>query len=305
MDPKKLLEQFLGPGGLSQQAQRAKDMLSGATSGQGAGGGGLSGMLGQLGGMLGNRQEPQPPVQGGNPAGGNLPQHWGQPGAPAPSQGGGGQGGGLGGGLGGLMGNIPGGAIGALGGAGLLAVLLGQKSVRKMAGGLMSVGASAALGALAYRAWQNWNTGQPVAAAPLATAADAPAENSPFLPTADATGQPFALSLIKAMIAAANADGHIGPEEHKQIFDAANRAGFDADAKAFIFDALANPPSVRQIASMANGMEQSAELYLAARLAIDPDHPSEKAFLDALSQAMNLPPQFVAHLEQQVAGAGA
>ncbi len=294
MDPQKLLEQFLGPGGLSQHAQRAKDMLSGASSGQAGGGSGLSGMLGQLGGMLGNRQEPQPPAQGVNPSGGNVPQSWSQPGVPAPAQGGG---------LGGLMSNIPGGTAGALAGAGLLAVLLGQKSVRKMAGSVMSVGASAALGALAYRAWQNWNTGQPVAAAPLATPADAPAENSPFLPKADATGQPFALSLIKAMIAAANADGHIGPEEHKQIFDAANRAGFDADAKAFIFDALANPPSVRQIASMASGMEQSAELYLAARLAIDPDHPSEKAFLEALAQAMNLPPQFVAHLEQQVAGA--
>jgi hypothetical protein len=81
---------------------------------------------------------------------------------------------------------------------------------------------------------------------------------------------------------------------------AANRAGFDADAKAFIFDALANPPSVRQIASMASGMEQAAELYLAARLAINPDQPSERAFLEALAHAMNLPPQFVAHLEQQV-----
>lgn len=241
------------------------------------GAGGLSSVLGQLGGMLGGPQRGQP--QGG-----------------APSQSGG---------LGDLMNNIPGGAGGALAGAGLLAVLLGQKNVRKLAGGLFGMGASAALGALAHRAWQNWNAGQSTAAAPVATSADAPPEDSPFLPKTDAAGAPFALALIKAMIAAANADGHIGPDEHKQIFDAANRAGFDADAKAFIFDALSNPPSVRQIASMANGMEQAAELYLAARLAIDPDHPSEKTFLDALAQAMNLPPQFVAHLEQQVNGAAA
>ena len=286
MDPQKLLEQFLGPGGFSQQAQRAKDLISGGT----AQGGGLSGVLGQLGGMFGGQQ----PAQGNAPQS-NVPQTRGQqPGVPAPGIGG----------LGDMMKNIPGGTTGALAGAGLLAVLLGQKSVRKMAGGLMSVGASAALGALAYRAWQNWNTGQPVTAAPVATPADAPPENSPFRPLTDASGQPFALSLVKAMIAAANADGHIGPEEHKQIFDAANRAGFDADAKAFIFDALANPPSVRQIASMASGMEQAAELYLAARLAIDPDQASEKAFLEALAHAMNLPPQFVAHLEQQVTGAG-
>jgi uncharacterized membrane protein YebE (DUF533 family) len=285
MDPQKLLEQFLGQGGLSQHAQRAKDMISGS-SGQG---GGLSGMLGQLGGMLGGQQQSQPPAQGAG-----VPQPWAKE-PSEPQQGG----------LGDLMKKIPGGAVGAVAGAGLLAVLLGQKSVRKMAGGLVGVGASAALGALAYRAWQNWNSGQPVAAAPVATAADAPPENSPFLPKADASGQPFALALIKAMVAAANADGHIGPEEHKQIFDAANRASFDPEAKAFIFDALSNPPTVRQIAAMADGMEQAAELYLAARLAIDPDHPSEKAFLESLAQAMNLPPQFVVHLEQQVAETGA
>jgi len=257
MDPQKLLEQFLGPGG-------------------------LSGMLGQLGGMIGGQQ--QNPPHGGAGRTDNKE-------------------GGLAGGVGDLMNHIPGGAAGALAGAGLLGVLLGQKKVRKMAGGLLGAGASAALGALAYRAWQNWNSGQPAAVAPVASIKDAPPEGSPFLPKADASGQPFALALIKAMIAAANADGHIGADEHKQIFDAANRAGFDAEAKAFIFDALAAPPSVRQIASMASGMEQAAELYLAARLAIDPDHPSEKAFLDALAQAMGLPPQFVDHLEQQVTGA--
>lgn len=267
MDPQKLLEQFLGSGSLSEQAQRAKGMLTGA--------GGQGGLGGLLGGMLGGQSQPQ---QSGQPAR-------------------------TGGGLGDLLGNIPGGAMGGLAAGGLLGVLLGNKSMRKMAGGLVTVGAAAALGALAHRAWRNWSAGQDAASAPVATPADAPAENSPFLPAQAADGAPFALALIKAMIAAANADGHIGAEEHKQIFDAANRAGFDADAKAFLFDALSNPPSIRQIASMASGMEQAAELYLAARLAIEPDHPSEKAFLESLASAMNLPPAFVEHLERQVTGA--
>lgn len=280
MDPQKLLEQFLGPGSLADHAQRAKGMLGGA------GQGGLGGLLDQLGGAVGAGQNDRPrsgQVQSRDQDGPTRP----------------------GGGFGDLLGNIPGGAMGGIAAGGILGVLLGNKSVRKMAGGLLSVGAAAALGALAHRAWRNWRAGQDATAAPVATAADAPAENSPFLPAQSADGAPFALALIKAMIAAANADGHIGPEEHKQIFDAANRAGFDADAKAFLFDALSNPPSVRQIASMASGMEQAAELYLAARLAIDPDHPSEKAFLDALASAMELPPAFVEHLERQVTGAPA
>lgn len=235
MDAQKLLERFLGPGSLSQQTQRAKDMLGG--SGQG--------------------------------------------------------------GLGDLMGRMPGGALGGLAAGGLLGVLLGGKSARKMAGGLVGLGAAAALGALAHRALSNWQAGRDAAAAPVATATDAPR----LLPAQAADGAPFALALVKAMIAAANADGHIGPEEHKQIFDAATRAGFDAETKAFLFDALSNPPGPREIAAMAGGMEQAAELYLAARLAIDPDHPAETAFLQSLAQAMNLPPDFVAHLERQATGA--
>ena len=37
--------------------------------------------------------------------------------------------------------------------------------------------------------------------------------------------------------------------------------------------------------------EQGAELYLAARLAIDLDEPAERAFLDALAARLKLPPE--------------
>lgn len=210
---------------------------------------------------------------------------------------------GSGAGLGGNLGALLGGQGAGLAAGGLLGVLLGSKSVRKMAGGMAAYGGAAALGALAFRAFQNWQAGQQAPAAPTATQADVPREGSPFLPRTASDGRPFALALLQSMIAAANSDGHIGPEEHKQIFEAVNRAGLDAEAKAFIFDALANPPTPLQIAAMANGPEQAAELYLAARLAIDPDLPTEKAFLQSLSQALNLQAGLVAHLEAQVAGA--
>lgn len=235
--------------------------------------------------------------------------------------------GGLGGGLGGLAQQAQrakdqmfgqsgggsfggGGMIGGLAAGGLLGVLLGNKSARKMMGGFAGYGAAAALGALAHRAYQTWSETQRAGAgaqtsaqqpqATLASPADAPAEGSPFLPHTAANGQPFALALIQSMIAAAHADGHIGPDEHKQIFEAVNRAGLDADAKAFVFDALAKPLSPREVAAMAAGVEQGAELYLAARLAIEPDHPAEKAYLEALAGALALPAGLAAHLDAQV-----
>lgn len=264
MNPQKLLEQFLGPN--------------------------------VLGHLAGRRPQGSVPAVGGRPA---------------PLA----QGGSIGdlvrgalGGLGGQSGaggrgdfGMPGGEFGGLAAGGLIGLLLGQKKVRKMAGGVLGYGGAAALGALAYRAYQNWQAGQRAAEAPPATVADAPQEGSRFAPVSAADGKPFALALIRSMIAAANADGHVGPEEQKKIFEAANRAGLDAEDKAFVFDALQNPPSPVQIAALAGGPEQASELYLAARIAIDPDSPYEQAFLRALAQALNLPEGLVAHLDAQVA----
>ena len=196
---------------------------------------------------------------------------------------------------------MPGGALGGFAAGGLLGVLPGQRKLRKMAGGALGYGGAAALGALAYRAYQNWQAGQQASQAPVATAADVPQEGSRFAPATGAEGKPFALALIRSMIAAANADGHIGADEQKQIFETANRGGLDAEDKAVIFNSLQNPPSPDQIAALAGTQEQAAELYLAARIAISPNHPDEKAFLQNLSKFLHLPGGLASHLDAQVA----
>jgi uncharacterized membrane protein YebE (DUF533 family) len=197
-----------------------------------------------------------------------------------------------------------GGVAGGLAAGGLLGVLLGNKKARKklgkLAGGAVGYGGAAALGALGYRAYQNWQAGK------QAGAVQGPSEGSRFLPeTAPASdGRPFELALIMAMIAAANADGHIGPEEQRTIFEQVGQLSLDAEDKAFVFDTLGSPPSLQDVASLASGPEQAAEIYLASRLAIDPDHPAELAYLDALASRLSLPPGLVAHLESQAAQAG-
>ena len=228
-----------------------------------------------------------------------------------------------------------GGVAGGLAAGGLLGVLLGNKKARKkvgkLAGGAVAYGGAAALGALAYRAYQNWQSGQnsgqqapqqvppsapqsfpPSQAAPQPTAQTAalpsePPAGSKFLPaTAPASdGKPFELALVMAMIAAANADGHIDAEEQRNIFDRVGELPLDAEDKAFVFDSLGNPPSLQDLAALANGPEQAAELYLASRLAIDPDHPGEQAYLEALASRLSLPAELVTHLESQVAEATA
>lgn len=198
------------------------------------------------------------------------------------------------GGLGGLA------ASGAAGG--LLGLLVGGK--KKKGGGLSGVlshGGAAMLGALASQAYQSWQKGQ----APAHTPAPSPQQithvPTPFLPAAApaADGAPFELALIRAMIAAAKSDGHVDAEEQRRIFEKVGALGLDAESKAFVFDALAAPLGVSDIAGLATTPEQAAELYLASRLAMEPDGPAEFAYLDALAHRLKLPAELVSHLNHQ------
>ncbi len=205
--------------------------------------------------------------------------------------------------MGGLGGAGP--LVGAAAAGGLLALLLGGK--RRKAGGLLSHGGAAVVGALAHRAWQNWQAGRPPASAPVATAADAAALEPRFLPgaTPAAGGEPFELALIRAMIGAARADGHIDDAERARIFEQVEKAGLDAEAKAFVFDNLDARVGVSEVAAAAATPEQSAEIYLVSRLTIDPDRPDERAYLAALAHRLRLDPALVAHLDRQADTAAA
>ena len=185
---------------------------------------------------------------------------------------------------------------------GLLGLLLGGKKVRKMAGGVAGYGGAAVVGALAYRAFQAWQQGQAGAAAP----APAPAsDESRFLPSLPAApdAPSFELSVVRAMIGAAKADGHIDAAEQRKIFEHVERLNLDPAAKALVFDALAKPVELADVTAAARTPEQRAELYVACRMVIDPDEPAERAYLEALAFRLALPKDLVQHLDQQVAAA--
>ena len=136
-----------------------------------------------------------------------------------------------------------GGFAGGAAAGGLLGVLLGSKKVRKMAGGAVGYGCAAALAVLAYKAYQNWQQGKAAGSAPTATAADLDRTEPQFLPDAApaADGQPFELTLVRAMIGAAKADGHVDAAVQARLFEQVDSLGLDAEAKGFVFDALGKP----------------------------------------------------------------
>jgi uncharacterized membrane protein YebE (DUF533 family) len=198
--------------------------------------------------------------------------------------------------LGGTGGFASGAAVG-----GLLGLLLGGKGMRKAAGGVLGYGGAAAVGALALHAYQAYQRGQSVQGTVPMSATQI--ENVPVaaLPHAApaADGGAFELVLVRAMVGAAKADGHIDAEEQRRLFSEVERMGLDAEAKAYVFDLLTKPVDLASITNLVSTPEQGAELYLASRLAINPDEPVERAYLDALASRLKIPAELRAHLDQQ------
>jgi uncharacterized membrane protein YebE (DUF533 family) len=98
-----------------------------------------------------------------------------------------------------------------------------------------------------------------------------------------------AMLLIRAMIAAANADGEITPDERQRITSKLDQAGAGADERAVLERELQNPRSVDQIVREVRDQETAEQVYVASRLAMNPDTAAEQAYLDFLAARLPIP----------------
>lgn len=98
-----------------------------------------------------------------------------------------------------------------------------------------------------------------------------------------------AMLLIRAMIAAANADGQITPDERQRITSKLEQAGAGPDERAVLERELDNPRSADQIVREVKDQETAVQVYLASRLAMNPDTAAERAYLDFLAARLNIP----------------
>jgi uncharacterized membrane protein YebE (DUF533 family) len=167
---------------------------------------------------------------------------------------------------------------------GLAGLLLGSKSMRKMAGPVAQLGGMAAVGTLAYQAWQSWQANQ--SAKP--TALPPQSSEIAFLPQNPVQRNHTSLMILSAMIAAAKSDGHIDAAEQEIIFAKLDEEQLPAEEKAFLMDQFRRPLSIPDLAALARSPEQAAEIYTASVLAIQPDSPTEITYLNNLSNALNL-----------------
>jgi uncharacterized membrane protein YebE (DUF533 family) len=197
---------------------------------------------------------------------------------------------------------------GALAG-GVLGLLAGNKRARKFAGKTagtaLKLGGLAAVAAVGYTAWQRHKAG---AAAPSGTAVagtaaplQLPPADSAFAPSSAPDGaDALARGVLVAMIQGAKADGHVDAEEQGRIFAQVESLGLNAEAKAFVMDELAAPQSLARVVAHATTPEVATELYAASLLAMDPDTPAERAYLDRLATALEIEPGLAAQIEAAV-----
>ncbi|MGF1649510.1 MAG: tellurite resistance TerB family protein [Hyphomicrobiaceae bacterium] len=184
------------------------------------------------------------------------------------------------------------GAGAALGGLG--ALVLGTRTGRSVAVSAAKLGALALIGGLAYRAYQNYSAGRAPTAESGAQTEAAPS-GSGF--EEGAVTNDAAITYIRAMIAAAAADGRIDAQEQSRIVANLSHAGLDREAEEFIAREMARPATADELARSISGQREAIQLYTAARLAIEPDTAAEQAFLADLANRLGIDQRLAAHID--------
>jgi uncharacterized membrane protein YebE (DUF533 family) len=213
----------------------------------------------------------------------------------------------------------PGGDLGKylVGGAagGALGLLLGSKRGRSVGGKALKYGSVAAVGALAWKLYQEHQARQQVQQAPHGVGQGRPMPSGVpvpgYMPPA---AQPTAFAalpapqmelhaqaMLKAMIAAAKSDGHLDTRERELLHGEMARLNADAETRAWFDAELAKPVEPAEVAAAATSPEMAAEVYLASLLVVDETTTMERAYLDELARRLRLDPGLKADLEARAA----
>ncbi|VVQ06008.1 tellurite resistance TerB family protein [Pseudomonas fluorescens] len=202
---------------------------------------------------------------------------------------GGGSAGGLGG-LGGLLGGLlGGGAGGGLGGA-----LGGGGRTQSRSGGT-NYAALASLGMMAYQAYQAWQRSQ-ASAAPQQIPQTANLLAGPEV-------EEHSHAVLRALIAAAKADGEIDTREQQMISGEISKHTDDPQLQQWFDEEVAKPLDANEVAQAAKGdPAMAAEMYLVSVILVDDQRDAERSYLDELAAALQIDPDLQVHLEQQAKG---
>lgn len=185
--------------------------------------------------------------------------------------------------------------IGAGGGAAAtaaLGMLLGNKRHKKMAGKVITYGGLAALGVLAYKAYGNWQQQQGN------VGVTQPPQTVDRLP--EPMVEQHSQAILRALIGAAKADGHIDAKERQLIDSEIAKLTSDAQLQRWFDQEMNKPLDPLEIASYATTPELAAEMFLASVMLVDEESFMERSYLQELAKQLRLDPALETELRTQV-----
>lgn len=184
---------------------------------------------------------------------------------------------------GGSLGGLLGGLGGMLGGA------TGTRPAQGRSGG-MNYAALASLGMAAFQAYQAWQRQQ----------ATAPQQAFQTVDQLDGpAAEAHSHAVLRALIAAAKADGRIDEQEQALISSELGRHTDDPQLQQWLDAEVAKPLDAADFAEFASDPAVAAEVYLASVMLVDDQQDAERNYLDDLAGQLHIDPQLQLHLEQQ------
>jgi uncharacterized membrane protein YebE (DUF533 family) len=162
---------------------------------------------------------------------------------------------------------------------------------------LLKYGAVAGVGALAWKAYQNYQSNSQQTAAPSSSVEQ---QGQQLDQLVGVPQEQRGLQILQAMIMAARADGHIDGKERELLSQEIAKLQPDDELHAWIqqqFDAPLDPSVFARTVDCPQGKR---EIYLVSAAIIDDQNPMERAWLDQLASALELDPVITGELERQL-----
>jgi uncharacterized membrane protein YebE (DUF533 family) len=119
---------------------------------------------------------------------------------------------------------------------------------------------------------------------------------------ADLDGRPpeEAALLIRAMAAAAHADGALDPQEHEIVLAALASTGLGADERRALELEILEPPSLEALARRVEPSSREASRFYAVSLRLlDRDSKTDIAYLNYLAQRLAIPRDVIVRLNRR------
>jgi uncharacterized membrane protein YebE (DUF533 family) len=163
-------------------------------------------------------------------------------------------------------------------------------STQTRSGGGTNYAALASLGMMAFQAYQAWQRSQ--ASAPQQAPRTVDLLSGPEV-------EDHSHAILRALIAAAKADGRIDDAEKQMISTEIGRHTDDPELQQWLEDEVARPLDAADVARSATDSGMAAEMYLASVMLVDDQQDAERSYLDELAAALSIDPELQVHLEQQ------